>query len=201
MSIVFHYTCPNCGNPTDLSLNLTCAHVSSKGKKVCGYRLPQTLAAFNSMMCGKVEKHTQEPPGTFNGLISFNPSTGFYLQNREQAMTSGNVYLDRREGFFCTYITPSGDNAIATVCSGNNANRFQVSGYKLPLNSRVHELHGRYADMDSNMLFVATPEGTVIEAPNPGHPDEYHVLQSGNLVAGWNIVAQSGFCGGHVVIR
>jgi hypothetical protein len=201
MSIVLHYSCPQCGQPADLNFAMTCQYVHKKTGQVCGYAIPRSLAKFNSSMLSKVEKHTQAPTGSFPGLISHNPDTGFYLQNRQASLAQGDVYLDAAEGFFCTYITPSGNAAIATVCSGNSACSFTVSGYKMPLNTKVQNLHGRYTNIEPRMLFVASPDGTEVHAPNSSHPDEYRVFKSGQLLASWNTTAQSGFLGHHVVIK
>src|SRR5258708_7941238 len=189
MSIILHYPCPQCGCPFNFALGAVCS-APFKGGLTCGYSIPQILTDFNSTLTRKVEKHTQEPTGAFNGSISFHPSTGFYLQNREAAF-SGAVYMDKKENYFCTYITPSGDNAIATVCVGNAANRLNVSGYKMPLNSRVKNLHGHYANHEG-MLFVATPDGVVIEPPDNVHPNIFQVFQSGRLIAGWDSAAGTG---------
>ena len=123
------------------------------------------------------------------------------MENLNRARAVGDVYLDLKNGYFCTYITPSGNAAIATLCSGNATNEFAVSGYKMPLNSKIQNLHGHYDNLDSEMLFVATSVNVVVEYPSARHPDEFQILQSGTVIASWNIAALSGFVGEHVFIR
>jgi hypothetical protein len=141
------------------------------------------------------------PTGAFDGRISYNLSTGFYLENLNSARTSGDIYLDVNNGYFCTYITPSGNSAIATLCSGDATNQFAVSGYKMPLNSKLQNLHGHYENLESGMLFVATPADAVVEYPSSDHPNEFRMLQSGRVVAAWNLVMLTGFAGSHVFIN
>ena len=200
MSISYHYPCPKCSRTTDLSAGGVCLNLTKDGG-YCGYAFPQALLEFSGHVLKTIEKHTQAPTGAFSGQISFNPSTGFYLENLSHARASGDIYLDVKNGYFCTYITPSGNAAIATLCSGNVTNQFAVSGYKVPLNSRVQNIHGHYDNCDSDMLFVATPIDAVVEYPSPLHPKEFQVLQSGNVVASWNTLALSGFVGTHVAIK
>jgi hypothetical protein len=200
VSLLYHYPCPKCSRPTELSLTGVCLNRGKDGS-VCGYELPKDLRDFNNGVRDKIEKHTQEPVGTFPGQISYNPFTGFYVQNLNEARAVGNIYLDLKNGYFCTYITPSGDSAIATLCSGNASNQFIVSGYKMPLNSKIQNLHGHYDNLDSGMLFVATPVNTVVEYPSAKHPNEFQVLQNGEVIAAWNIAALSGFVGSHITIK
>lgn len=172
-----------------------------KSSGVCGFELPWDLCDFNSMVKKKIEKHTTEPTATFSGEVSFNTSTGFYLGNFEKAREAGSIYIDQRNGYFCTYITPSGCTAIATLYSGSSANQFAVSGYKLPLNSKLHKLHGHYDNLDAEMIYVAAPVDVTVEYPSLAHPNEFRVIQSGSLVAAWNTQVLSGFAGSHLVIK
>ena len=199
MSLIFRYPCPRCGRPTELTDSSVCRHQVNEG--VCGYEFPTELLEFNGRVREKIGKHTKKPSGAFTGKISYNPSTGFYLENLLEARAAGDIYLDRANGYFCTYVTPSGDAAIATCCSGNANNQFNVSGFKMPLNSRIQNIHGHYDNLHEDMLYVATPFDTVVEYPSPQHPDEFRVLQSGNVVAAWNTAACSGFVGDHIVIK
>ena len=200
MSIIFSYGCPRCGRPTEISIASTCLNTLNDGR-ICGYTLPEVFGDFNSKVRAKIEKHTEEPTGLVSGQISYNPSTGFYLQNLKDARASGNVYLDIANGYFFTYVTPSGTEAIATISSPGASNSIDVSGFKMPLNSRLHNLHGHYDNLNSGNLFVAVPNDVVVEAPDGTHPDEYRIVQSGTTIAAWNTTVQSGFIGSHVVIQ
>jgi len=203
MSIVFNYLCPKCGKLTLLMGAGACQNKFNSGA-VCGYQLPRELSDFNSHVRGKIEKHTIPPTGTLpnqSSKVSYNPSTGFYLENLDAARSGGDLYLDPANGYFCTYITPSGCTTIATLCSGNAANQFTISGYKLPLNSKLQNLHGHYDNLDAEMVYVAAPENVVIEEPSAAHPHEFRVLRNGNPIAAWNTQAQSGFVGSHIVIK
>jgi len=200
MSIVYRYPCPRCNRVTELSDGAVCL-TPLKGGVICGYEFPSELIEFNGHVRDKVEKHTQQPTGVFSGQISFNPSTGFYLQNLSGARAEGDIYLDVDNGYFCTYITPNGNSAIATMCSGDATNQFAVSGYKMPLNSKIQNLHGHYDNLGPSMLFVAAPVGVVVEYPSAAHPNEFLVLQSGNVIAAWNTAVLSGFAGSHIAIK
>lgn len=200
MSIVYRYPCPRCNRVTELSDGAVCL-TPIKGGGICGYEFPAELIEFNGYVRDKIEKHTQQPTGIFSREISFNPSTGFYLKNLEDARAAGDIYLDVSNGYFCTYITPSGNSAIATLCSGSATNQFAVSGYKLPLNSKIQNLHGHYENLGPSMLFVAAPVDVIVEYSTPAHPNEFRILQSGNLIASWNTAALSGFAGGHIAVK
>jgi hypothetical protein len=199
MSITYSYPCPKCSRMTQLSAGGICEN-PVKGGRVCGYELPRELCDFNSMVKKKIEKHTTEPTGNVS-KVSFNPSTGFYLENLETARAAGDIYLDPKNGYFCTYITPSSCTAIATLYSGSSANQFAVSGYKMPLNSKLHQLHGHYDNLEAEMIYVAAPVDVTVEYPSSAHPDEFRIIQSGNLIAAWNTQALSGFAGSHIVIK
>ncbi|HZM03091.1 MAG TPA: hypothetical protein VFC44_08700 [Candidatus Saccharimonadales bacterium] len=200
MGIVYRYPCPKCSRISDFSEGAACLNPTKNGG-FCGYAFPHSLLEFNGHLLKKVAKHTQEPSGVFSGQISFNPSTGFYLENLSGARTAGDIYLDPKNGYFCTYITPSGNASIATLCSGNATNQFGVSGYKMPLNSRIQNIHGHYANVESGMRFVAHPIVVVVEYPCFQHPNEFRVLQSGNVIAAWNTGTLSGFVGHHVAVN
>ncbi|MDB6019691.1 MAG: hypothetical protein JWR19_4180 [Pedosphaera sp.] len=200
MSIVYRYPCPRCSRVTNLSDGAVCLTPTKDGG-VCGYEFPVELLEFNGYVREKIEKHSQQPTGVFRGEISFNTSTGFYLQNLSGARAAGDIYLDVKNGYFCTYITPSGNSAIATLWSGSATNQFAVSGYKLPLNSKLQNIHGHYENLGPSMLFVAAPIDVVVEYPTLANPDEFRVLQSGNVIAAWNTAALSGFAGSHIVIK
>src|SRR5438034_5996808 len=164
ISLVYRYPCRKCSRMTELTAAGKCLHRTKEGG-VCGYEMPQELRDFNGDVKKKIEKQTREPAGAFPGQISFKPSSGFHMENLNRARAVGDVYLDLKNGYFCTYITPSGNAAIATLCSGNATNEFAVSGYKMPLNSKIQNLHGHYDNLDSEMLFVATSVNVVVEYP------------------------------------
>jgi hypothetical protein len=156
MSITYSYPCPKCARMTLLTGSGICEN-STKDGGICGYELPRELCDFNSKVQAKIEKHTTKPTGTVPGMVSYNPSTGFYLENLEKTRVAGDIYLDPKNGYFCTYITPSGCTTIATLCSGSATTQFAVSGYKMPLNSKLQQLHGHYDNLDSEMIYVAAP--------------------------------------------
>jgi hypothetical protein len=135
-----------------------------------------------------------------SGEVSFNPNTGFYVDALKEARTAGTVYLDQSNGYFFTYINPSGANAIAVLHTEPSGAAIDVSGFKMPLNSRLQNLHGHYANLNTGDLFVALPDNVSIEEPSPSHPNQYHVVQSGNVVAVWDRVAETGFAGKHIIL-
>jgi len=182
---------------TILANNTSCQN--PVGGRVCGYELPEVLQDFNGKVRGKIEKHTNEPTGTFSGEISFNPSTGFYLKNLNAARSSGEIYLDTSNGYFFTYIAPEGRTAIAKLCVGSSTNQFEVSGFKMPLNSKLQNFHGHYSNLDQATIYVAAPEGAEIASPCANHPEEFRVIQGGEVIAAWNVKALSGFAGDHVI--
>jgi hypothetical protein len=182
-SIVFRLPCPSCGKMSDFSFGAACQHRSKKTRRLCGWRMPTRIEEMNSDMVAWICKHTNQPTGQFNDLISYTHSTGAYLADRHSALTSGDVYFDGRYNDFCLYLTPSGTQGIATACSGCPDILIPVSGVKVVVNSSAQNLHHHYANYDKKMIFISKADEVVIEPRNREHPSLSFVFKAGKEIA------------------
>lgn len=185
VATIFRMLCPQCGKISDFSFEMACQHRSKSGR-VCGWRMPLALPEMNREMRKSIRKHTIQPTGQFTGLISFNPSTGYYLDSRQTVVMSGDVHFDTQYNTFCLYLAPSGAQGIATACSGRADISYPVSGIKMFTNSSAQEHHHHYANQDEKMQFICSSGDVVIEPQNVSHPGECWIWKEGEKIASWN---------------
>ena len=197
--LVFRGLCPGCGKDSRLSYGTACSNWLPRQNRTCGYRLPREMSDLYSKMSEKVEKHTTRPTEEFRGVRSCSPDGELYLDCRVRASISGAIYLntDEGNGYFASFVTPSGAIQIADVFEGSPHNSTPASGFLMPINSNLHELHGRYCNFCPNWVYVCPAQGTVIEYKNEDHPNTFQIFRSGEQspFAEWNPSQKTGFVG------
>lgn len=184
-AIMYRMPCVSCGKISDFSFGSSCQHRSKK-ERLCGWKMPTRLDEMNKDMLEWISKHTNQPTGQFDGLISYASSTGAYLNDRLKVAACGDIYFDQRYNDFCLYLAPSGTRSIATVCSGSSNMFTSASGIKMIVNSSAQNLHHHYANYDEKMIPICKPVDVIIEPRNQTHPAECLVLSGGKEIARWN---------------
>ena len=188
MSLLYQLQCPKCCKPTTLSLTGTCINRLKNGA-FCGYCFTWLDPnSRNSTQQNKEIKHTS-PPSIFpvKDTVSWCDSPVTYQTYQTGVALSGSIHLDPSWNYLFLWDMPKSSDPVGTMLYSHDCTFYDVSGVKMPLNSKPNDLHIHFDNYQSNFLKVCDygPDLT-IQFPSYNNSSEFHILSAGQSIFTFN---------------
>jgi hypothetical protein len=188
MSFLYQLQCPRCNRPTTLSLTGTCIN-RLKNRESCGYSFtwidPETR---NSTQREKEVKHSS-PPSVYpvNDTVSWCDGPVTYQKYQTGIALTGSIHFDSKWNYLFLWDTPNGSAPVGTMLYASGCEFYDVSGVKMPLNSKPNNLHIHFDNYQSHLIKVCDYSSDLtIQFPSFGNSSEFNILSSGNSIFTFN---------------
>jgi hypothetical protein len=160
----------------------------------CGYSFTWfDLKTRNSNQQNKEVKHSS-PPSIFpvKDTVSWCDSPLAYQKFQTAVALSGSIHLNPTLNYLFLWDTPKGADPVGTILYPHDCAFYDVSGVKMPLNSKPNDLHIHFDNYQSNFLKVCDygPHLT-IQFPSYCNSSEFHILSAGKSIFTFNPLTSS----------